>query len=223
MTEVVDTYIRNYTSTQRLVRNKFFWILFLLIGFSYPIYRSMNRVLPEPLPVLYPVPNFSMTNENGSMFGTDQLKGRIYLANFIFTSCATICPKMTKIMKTVQKRVRGLGNKIAIVSFSVDPEVDRPDILHKYARENKANPYIWNFLTTNTEAEMKLLLLKGFKVPVGEKEDYKGTELYEISHTEKIVLVDGEGNVRGYYSIDKNSINRLMIDVGLMVNRPGLI
>jgi protein SCO1/2 len=217
-------YIRETHLIERLVRNKAFWIIFFVITFSYPIYRSINRELPPELPRLFKVPDFSLTNSFGKPFGSNDLKGKVYFASFMFTSCPTTCPGLIERIKVAQKRVKGLGQKIGILSISVDPDYDTPEVLHKYARKNRANPYVWSFLT-GSRSNLKSLLIDGFKVPMGDKEAVDGmvgrqkVSLMDIVHSEKLVLVDGEGMVRGYYSTDRDGMNKLMIDVGLLVNR----
>lgn len=224
MEQVVTGYRRETSILEKLVRSKVFWILFFVMTFSYPIYRSMNRELPPDLPKLFQVPSFQLTNEFGKPFGSNDLKGRFYVASFMFTSCPTTCPGLTERLKKVQKRVRGLGQKIAILSISVDPDWDTPEVLNKYARKHKANPYVWSFLTGNRQ-ELKTLLIDGFKVPMGDKEEVVGSvgneevTLMDIVHTEKLVLVDHEGFARGYYSTDRDGMNKMMIDIGLLVNK----
>jgi len=217
-------YIREESIVQKIVSSKLFWFFAMLIIFSYPIYRSMNRVLPPDLPRYFKVPEFNLTNEFNKPFGTNDLKGKTYLASFAFTSCPSSCPGLMKNLQKVQKRIRGLGTKVAILTFTVDPETDTPKVLHKYARGYQANPFVWSFLT-GTNKELHSLLVKGFKVPVGELEETKkvfngeDVTLYDIAHSEKIVLVDWEGMIRGYYSTDNDNINKLMIDLGLLINR----
>lgn len=216
-------YIRKESFLEKLVSRKFFWLFFVILFFSYPIYRSMNRDLPEPLPMLYKAPNFNLTNEFGKPFGAADLAGKPYVANFMFSSCPTTCPALMEKMQLIQKRVRGLGTNFAIVSFTVDPENDTPKVLHKYARDLQANPFVWSFLTGEKE-ELQKTLIDGFKVPMGEFEQIEGVvdgakvSLFDIAHTNKVVLVDREGMIRGYYSTTKEDIDRLMIDVGLLVN-----
>lgn len=207
-------FIRNQSPLQKIVLSKAFWIGFIFFGFSYPIYRSLKRELPPDLPAMYQIPQFELTNEFGKPFGSKDLSGKIYLANFIFTSCPTSCPLTMKKTQIIQKRLRGLGTKVAILSFSVDPETDTPEVLNKFARNYMANPYIWNFLTGPYD-KMKDLLVNGFKVAVGKKDP----SMMDIAHSEKVILVDGSGMVRGLYSTDKQSVDQLMIDVGILVNK----
>ncbi len=223
MTETVK-YVRNESAFEKLISSKLFWIIFIALGFAYPAYRSVNRELPPELPRLSQVPEFRLTNSFGKPFGSKELKGKIYMASFMFTSCPTTCPGLIERMKVAQKRLKGLGQKVALLSISVDPDYDTPEVLNKYARKNKANPYVWSFLT-GKRSDLRSLLIDGLKVPMGEKEAVEGmvgdekVTLMDIVHSEKLVLVDGEGMIRGYYSTDTHGMNKMMIDVGLLVNR----
>lgn len=216
-------YIRDENWFQKLMRMKSFWLIFWMLSFSYPIYRSLNRTLPPPLPVYYQVPEFTLTNEYNKPFGSKDLKGKFYIANFMFTSCPSSCPALMEKMDVIQKRIKGVGTKAAIVTFSVDPVNDTPDVLFKYARKRNSNPFIWNYLT-GTKADLQKIIVDGFKVPMGDKEEVskkledKDITLMDIVHSEKVVLVDDKGQIRGYYSTDKVDLDRLMIDMGLLVN-----
>jgi len=216
-------YVREDNWFQKLIRMKSFWLIFWTLSFSYPIYRSLNRTLPPPLPVYYQVPEFTLTNEFNKPFGSKELKGKFYIVNFMFTSCPTSCPALMDKMDIIQKRIRGIGTKGAIVTFSVDPVNDTPEVLFKYARKRNTNPFIWNFLT-GSKADLQKIVIDGFKVPMGNKEavtkklEDKTITLMDIAHSEKVVLVDDRGQIRGYYSTDKAELDRLMIDMGLLVN-----
>lgn len=217
------TFVREDNWLEKLLRKKSFWLVFWLVMFSYPIYRSIYRELPPPLPVYGQVPDFVLKNEFGKDFGMKDLKGKFWIANFFFTSCPTSCPKLMETMNVIQKRIKGLGTKAAIVSFSVDPEVDTPQVLYKFARETKSNPYVWNFLT-GEKAQIEQILVKGFKVPIGGKEPVEGmvdgrkVTVWDIVHSEKAVLIDAQGRIRGYYATDKVGVDKMMIDMGLLVN-----
>ena len=209
-------FIRKTNVVENLVRSKLFWVFFLIFGFSYPIYRSLNRTLPPELPIIAQVPDFELISENGQRFGSKDLKGRVYLANFVFARCPSVCPKMLADLEKIQKRVRGTGKKVAIVTFTVDPEHDNEKVLFDLARKHKANPFTWTFLTGTDKDAMFKLYRDGFKVGV----EKNPKDLFDIAHSEKIVLVDGENRVRGFYSFETNDVNKLMIDVGLFINRP---
>jgi protein SCO1/2 len=207
---------RSSNVVERIVRLKTFWVLFLVFGFSYPIYKSLNRTLPPELPIIAQVPEYELISENGQRFGSKELVGRVYLANFVFSRCPSVCPKMLSDLQKIQKRVRGTGKKVAIVTFTVDPEHDNEKVLFDLARKYDANPFTWTFLTGTDKEALFKLYKDGFKVGV----EQNPQDLFDIAHSEKIVLVDGENRVRGYYSFDTDSVNKLMIDVGLLINRP---
>ena len=207
---------RQDTFLEKLVGNKWFWVFSCALLFGFPMYKSMNRILPPELPVLSKVPEYRFVDENGKTFGSHELKGKIYVANFMFTSCQTSCPKLLKDVQKIENRMKGVKDRAAIVSFTVDPENDTSKVLFDKAREMNANPAVWKFLSSTME-ETKKLLVEGFKVPVGEKEIAKN--VMDIAHSNRLVLVDQEGNIRGYYETEKDSVNQMMIDIGLLINR----
>jgi len=209
-------FIRKTNVVENLVRSKLFWVLFLLFGFSYPIWKSLNRTLPPELPIISQVPEYELISENGQRFGSKDLKDRVYLANFVFARCPSVCPKMLADLEVIQKRIRGTGKKVAIVTFTVDPEYDNEKVLFDLARKHHANPYTWTFLTGSDKEAMFKLYRDGFKVGV----EQNPKNMMDIAHSEKIVLVDQENRVRGFYSFETNDVNKLMIDVGLLINRP---
>lgn len=211
-----NSLVRQNNLIEKIVLSKLFWIVACSFLFVYPIAKSVNRMLPVELPVLSEVPVFRFTDENGKSFGTNELKGKVYIANFMFTSCKTACPILLNKVQTVQHRIRGVIDRAAIVSFTVDPETDTSKVLFDKARELKANPVVWRFLTASIE-DTKSLLVDGFKVPMGDKQI--ANSIMDVAHSNKLVLVDQDGKIRGYYSIEKDGINQLMIDTGLLINR----
>lgn len=221
--EPAQTFFREDYWYQKIIRKKSFWLIFWTLSFSYPVFRTLTRTLPSPLPVYYQVPEFNLTNEFGKPFGSKDLLGKFYIVNFMFTTCPTTCPALMAKMDLVQKRIRGLGTKAAIVTFTVDPDFDTPEVLYKYARKRHSNPFIWNYLT-GTKKELEKLLIFGFKVPMGNKESVEKKlaegpiTLFDIVHSEKLVLVDAVGQIRGYYGTERVEMDKMMIDLGLLVN-----
>jgi protein SCO1/2 len=209
------SYSRKSNFIEKLVSRKLFWLIACSFLFAYPIAKSVNRSLPADLPVYSTVPDFRFTDENGKSYGTNELKGKVYVANFLFTSCTTACPLLLKKIQVVQHRMRGVIDRAAIVSFTVDPEVDTSKVLFDKAREVKANPVVWRFLSASI-ADTKKLLVDGFKVPVGDK--VIANSVMDVAHSNKLVLVDQAGKIRGYYSADKD-LDKLMIDLGLLINK----
>lgn len=206
------------TTLKKLVASKLFWAIFCGFFFAYPLLKSLNRDLPESKAAIASLPAYTFTNQFGKPFGSSELKGKAYIATFSFTSCTTTCPKFWDELVKVQHRVRGLGTNVAIVTFTVDPEFDSPDVLYKKGSQLKTNPYLWFMLTSNDPGYIEFLN-ENFRTQIGRKSLIGNTTLYEIPHRDDLALVDTSGQIRGFYKSDKDGINRLMIDLGLLLNR----
>ena len=110
----------------------------------------------------------------------------------------------------VQHRSRNAGAGVALVTFSVDPETDTPEKLHAYARRFRASPYRWNFLTGELTSIEKTVV-KGFKLAMGREKIEGGENLFNIFHSERLVLVDQKSQIRGYYEANKVGIDKLIL------------
>jgi len=199
----------------RLAGSPMAWILALLFLFSLPLGRTFTREMPEPPKLALELPSFELTNQRGEPFSLADLRGKIWVADFIFLSCPTVCPKLTKRMFEIQHRTRNLGDAFHLVTFTVDPENDTPDRLAEYAYANRASPGRWTFLTGPLDT-IEGTVVKGFKMAMGKEELSPG--LFSIFHGERLVLVDQQGKIRGYYEADDEGIAKLMRDIGLLVN-----
>lgn len=193
------------------------WLVFAALALAVPVSALMfTRAAAPPLPVLAELPAFKLTDEHGRAFGRADLEGRVWIADFVFTSCADACPRLTQKLKHVQDRLVPLeqGGNIGLLSISVDPERDNPDKLLQYAQTFGARDGLWRFLT-GPQAEVERTVVKGFhmamaKLPVpAEARDVHG-EAFDIMHGEKLVLVDRRGQIRGYYDADDQ--DRLLRD-----------
>ncbi|MFN8632800.1 MAG: SCO family protein [Chloroflexota bacterium] len=156
------------------------------------------------LPVLFPAPDWSLTDQTGRPFTSAHLAGKVVLADFVFTTCTDICPLLTATMAQVRdqlKQAKLLGDKAVIVSFTVDPEHDTPDALLSYGERFGATPAEWRFLTGDRQA-IDDVLIGGFKVgrppPMART---PGAEP-EIVHTNRFALIDAKGQVRAMYNGD---------------------
>src|SRR6267378_3124758 len=154
---------------------------------------------------------------NRSAFGSKDLAGRVWVASVIFTRCETGCPAITRQMARIQGRTRNLEPAFHLVSISVDPEFDDPARLTAYARAYRASPRMWTFLTGSVET-VRHTVVRGLRVGIGG--DAKRPEEPDISHGTHLVLVDGEGRIRGYYDSDgADVVERVVRDAALLVNR----
>lgn len=147
--------------------------------------------------VLYPAGQFSLTDQRGARFGTEELRGRTWIAAFFFTRCPTVCPKITKRMKELQATAKAKRVPVHFVSISVDPENDTPPVLTEYAQKNQLDTSSWTLLTGDYDT-VKKTVLEGFKVALEGKAD-ASAEDYGIMHGSHLLLVDKNGQIRGYY------------------------
>ena len=165
---------------------------------------SCNRA--SNLETLYPVPDFSLTDQTDQPVSLHELKGRVWVADFIFTNCGGTCPVTTEKMRKLQE---ALPADIRMVSFTVDPARDTSKALAAYAAEHGATRERWLFLTGDKQA-LYDICIKGFKLPLLDDE---GTPLEPITHSTRFVLVDKKGQIRGYYSgTEEEDLKRLATD-----------
>lgn len=123
------------------------------------------------------------------------LRGKVWIADFIFTRCSGPCPLMTMKMSELQNEFKD-SNDVVLVSFSVDPVYDTPQRLKAYAEEYKASNEQWRFLTTLDKNKVWDLAMKGFALSAGEDTTRDGRGM--IFHDERLVVVDRNGEIRGY-------------------------
>jgi protein SCO1/2 len=205
-------------AVSRLVARPLFWVVAVALMAVAPIASSLRLRPPPPLPVLATLPPFELVDQDGRRFGSQELEGRVWVASFIFTRCATICPAITARMARIQDRTRELATAFHLVSFSVDPGYDTPARLAEYARVHRASPRRWSFLTGPEEA-VKRAVASGLKVSMG---GGAGGDPAEIFHDSHLVLVDGRGRIRAYYDSDEaKAVDQVVRDAGLLVNRGG--
>lgn len=154
------------------------------------------------------IEDFSFLNQNGKIITNDDYKGKIFVADFFFTTCPTICPKMTDNMVWLQSQIKN-NNKVKLLSFSVTPEIDSVPVLKKYAIEKGVIDEKWNLLTGNKK-EIYYLARKSFLVVKTGKPE----ELYDMVHTENFVLVDEKMRIRGFYDgTNLDEVKRLLEDI----------
>ncbi|MFT3771919.1 MAG: DUF420 domain-containing protein [Minicystis sp.] len=156
-----------------------------------------------------PLPAFTLTDEQKKPFGLAEMKGHVWVADFMFTSCPSVCPKLTRRMADLQARTQPLGDAVHLVSFTVDPENDTPDKLAAYGKQYGADPSRWRFVT-GPLSDIEGAVMNGFKIAMGKTESAPGSGLMTIFHGEKLVLVDRDGNIRAYYDADDEGMKDLL-------------
>lgn len=157
------------------------------------------------------IADFSFTNQNGKTITQKEYEGKIYVADFFFTTCGSICPKMTTNLAEIQKAI--LNNpKVMLLSHTVFPETDSVSVLKKYAIKNGVIDSKWNLVTGDKKQIYTMARKSYLAVKLG-----KPNELYDMVHTENFVLVDSKRRVRGFYDGTNNEdIQRLIADINFL-------
>ena len=183
------------------------FVRFITYGVVFLVLATAGCTLHSSLPELGNVPAFSLTTQNGTGFSSDSLQGRVWVADFIFTTCNGPCPRMSSQLRRLQNR---LGKRdenlksVRLVSITVDPQHDDPRTLLEYSRHFRADPRIWSFLT-GPEQEIRRLSVDTFHI---------NTAASPLEHSTRLILVDGKARIRGYYeSTDAEMLEQLAGDM----------
>ena len=211
-----------------------------------PAWRMLERSLFESLPVYSQLPDFALVDASGRAFARERLKGRVWVADFIYTRCDDTCPLQTAEMRRLQGDYAA-HEDFRQISITTDPEHDRGALLAAYARKFGADRARWFFLT-GKEKEIKDLALKGFRLSYATKRaalplDSVRSRVFRlllpgahahhpghqeggktpgilISHSSRFVLIDRNFTIRGYYhSNDAESLEKLRKDLRVLLNR----
>ncbi len=154
------------------------------------------------------IADFSLTNQNGKTITQADYKDKIYVADFFFTTCQTICPIMTDNMEKIQKEIMN-DDEVMLLSHSVTPDIDTVEQLKKYAIKKGVNDKKWN-LVTGDKGEIYRLARKSY---LAVKDDGMPDD-YGMVHTENFMLIDKKGQIRGYYDGTKTEdITTLLKDI----------
>jgi protein SCO1/2 len=154
------------------------------------------------------IADFSFVNQNGKIVTQKDYEGKIYVADFFFTTCQSICPKMTSNMVEVQKAIKD-NPKVLLLSHTVIPEIDSVPVLKKYAIKKGVDDRKWNLVTGDKKAIYDMARKSYLAVKLGSPE-----QAYDMVHTENFVLVDSKRRVRGFYDgTDPEEIKKLISDI----------
>ncbi|CAM4082996.1 SCO family protein [Zobellia nedashkovskayae] len=158
------------------------------------------------------IADFSLTNQNGETITQDNYANKIYIADFFFTTCPTICPIMTKNMVSIQERIKDFDD-VMLLSHSVTPEIDSVAQLKKYAIEKGVDDSKWN-LVTGDKKQIYELARKSY---LAVKDDGDGGP-FDMIHTENFILVDKKKRIRGFYDgTNEEEIEKLMGDLKILM------
>ena len=168
------------------------------------------------LPVYWAAPSFELVDQAGDTVRTADLRGSAWLASFVFTNCLDVCPAISAQMARAATRLRSdglLGTRARLVSFTVDPERDTPDVLRDYAARFGARPPAeWAFLTGIPGDSMRAMIQQGFRLSAMMPD--APDPMYQVMHSPRVLLVDPAGDVRGVYdATDPAAVDSALTDL----------
>jgi len=201
-------------------------VILLVVGyFGYKAYNQFTSEKPErelvyfgPIKkgdngenIYHTVSDFKFTDQDSNEVTPASFEGKVYVTDFFFTTCGSICPKMTTNLVEVQKAFVN-NPKVMLLSHTVFPETDSVSVLKKYAQKNGVIDSKWNLVTGDKKQIYTMARKSYLAVKLGKPE-----ELYDMVHTENFVLVDAKRRVRGFYDgTKKEEIERLIEDINFL-------
>jgi protein SCO1/2 len=162
---------------------------------SLPHIGNYQGIKPNGDTIYHKIPDFSLTDQYGKAFGSNELKGQTYVANFIFTRCPNICPEMTRNLKAIQDDYKDVKD-FKMVSFTLDPKYDSAKVLAAFADKYDVNNKNWHFLTGSRDTIYRLMNQEGYLVV----KPLPNEDPAQFQHSELVVLVDKDGYIRGNYN-----------------------
>ena len=189
-----------------------FLVIVLLITGAASIFRHAERKSSDPLPVLAHVPDFHFTTQDGKTLSRADLLGKVWVADFIFTRCAGPCPMMSSRMAEVSRELKKTDD-VRLVSISIDPEHDTPEVLSSYASRLQADLKHWIFLT-GPRNEIQEFTTKGMLQALAM--DPAGVP----THSTRFLVVDRDGRIRKTHLLDEPElVQKLLIDIGDLLRK----
>lgn len=198
-------------------------VAFIILIFGiYAIPKIVNKFKTPTLVEIGKVPNFEFTNQDAKLISNSFYEGKVYVIEFFFTTCPTICPKMNESMVKLQNEYYG-NLDFGIASFSINPEYDTPEILKEYANSHGATLKTWNFLTGD-KTTIYALANQGIALYAGENSDAEGG----FEHSGMFALVDKKGIIRSrldefgnpiafYDGLDPKGVQMIKEDIAILL------
>ena len=190
-------------------------IFYLLLITGKNHFRHLEIYGPKDLDqkgdtIYHTVPSFSFLNQEGKIVTDKDLKGKIYVANFFYATCPSICPKMNDNVKGIAETNKD-DSMVKFLSFTVNPEHDSVAVLAEYAKKRNADPKQWSYLTGNKDS-IYTLAREGFLVPAA-----TGKAANDFFHSQDLILVDKERRIRGIYDgLDDNDVKKVSEEIKVL-------
>ncbi|WP_254871093.1 SCO family protein [Bacillus sp. Marseille-Q1617] len=156
----------------------------------------------------YQMKPFTFTDQNGEPFGTQYLKGKVWIADFIFTSCETVCPPMTASMSALQEEMKKKGIEVEFVSFSTDPEIDTPAKLKEFSEKFGDNGGNWHLLTGYKQSEIETFAREEFQTLIQKPESSD-----QVIHSTSFYVIDQYGRITNSFGFQKSHFDEIVREV----------
>lgn len=198
-------------------------LIALVSAAAIGIWTFVGAARRAELPVYWPAPEFALVDQLGDTVRTGDLRGTVWVASFVFTNCTGVCPLITAKMARVRDTLAAagpLGGEVRLVSITVDPARDTPEVLRRYAeRFGGSPPKDWAFLTGEPPEAVRRLIQDGFHVSAWiDTTRLDRATNYQVQHTPRIMLVDRDGRARGTYdATEYDALDRVIADLGTLV------
>ncbi|MBW0934205.1 SCO family protein [Priestia megaterium] len=192
-----------------MITSKYKLIVFLLV--CTLLLAACGKKIENPLN--WKINSFSYMDQNEKKFGLKDLKGKIWVANFVFTSCTTVCPPMTAHLSNLQDKLEKEDiNNVEFVSFSVDPNHDKPGAIKEYMNRFDMDQSKWHFLTGYTQDEIEFFARNNFQTVIDKPE---GTD--QVTHGTRFYLVDEKGTViKNYEGVSNFPYDKIVEDIKIL-------
>lgn len=190
----------------------FLWgICLAFVGYRLSKAQTSDRFMNSKMNA----PNFSFQDQTGKLFSSDQLKGKVWVADFIFTRCQGQCPMLSQWFRVLENDWKN-NPDFKLVSFTVDPQYDSVEVFKDYANDLQADNNQWHFLT-GPKSKIYPVIQDGFHLTA--EKDPQGIPGFEFIHTTRLVLVDGNGDIRGMYDGQQSEeVQKLIKDIKYLLN-----
>jgi protein SCO1 len=191
-------------------------VLWILITRGHNRFRELPVFGPIDIAangdtVYHTIPAFTFTDQTGKKVSSADLENKIYVVNFFFATCKTVCPKMNDQVARLQGAIKDQKD-VQILSFTVDPENDSVEALAKYADKYRADPNVWHFLTGNKDSIYNLAR-EGFLLPAAERQAEN-----DFFHSQDLILIDKQKRIRGIYDgMEKAEVDTLVDEIKLLL------
>lgn len=192
---------------------KYFVAIPLIMMLCLAFLSGCGNKLENPLN--WDLEKFTYTNQEGKSFGTNDLKGKVWVSDLIFTSCETVCPPMTANMAKLQAKAAEKNLDVDFVSFSIDPEVDSPNALKTYSAKFNADLSNWHFLTGYSQKDIESFASENFKTIVKKPENNS-----QVIHGTKFYLIDQKGKiVKAYSGVSNVPFDNILSDIETLTKK----